>query len=138
MLIILKNIPTKTRKQDIANFIMPVVKGGWLRKGGQIKNISILAQKNMRTRIIQYHGLVDILPDEVAEKVIKKLHRKALIGKHIAVCEYRIRNVRNDRRFNQANVPENIKNKRACDCRDHYEPIDSLVISDQFFYGKGW
>lgn len=45
MIIILKNIPAKTTKQDVKTFITPAVNGDWFSKRGQIKNISILAQK---------------------------------------------------------------------------------------------
>ena len=104
MMLILKNIPAKTKKQDIKDFIEPAVKGGWLNKTGLIKSISILPLKNSRTRIIHYHGLIEILPDMVAERVIRKLNRKVMAGKFVSVSEYKKRSLRNDSRYRKNNL----------------------------------
>ncbi|MDD1606578.1 MAG: hypothetical protein LUO95_07100 [Methylococcaceae bacterium] len=143
MIIILKNIPAKTKKRDIKNFIDPVAKGNWLKKSGQIKSILFLTQKNIRTNIIQNHVLVEVLPDSVAERVIKKLNRKMLLDSYIAVCEYKIRNWHNDPRINHshANNYKNFKNKRICERRDPHEEIvsdDIDITSEKSFHTKGW
>jgi hypothetical protein len=140
MIIILKNIPAKTKKLDVKIFITPAVDGGWLSKRGQIKNISFFAQKNIQTREIQHHGLVEIEPDSIAERVIKKLNRKIMVGKWIAISEYKTRNWDNDRRRKNTNVSELIKNKRVADRRGQYESIgeEIAVSSKRVFHMKGW
>lgn len=140
MVIILKNIPVKTQKQDIKNFVEPTVNGNWLLKRGKIHSIFILVQRNLRTRLIEYHCLVDVLPDTVAERVIKKLHRKMLVGKCVALCEYKIRDWHNDPRVNKP-TPNYIKNRRIADRRDPHEDIvmeKTSMTSKQISYQKGW
>ena len=126
MIIILKNISANTRKQDVKNFIAPAVKGGWFEKKGKILSISILSQRNLRTRMISYHGLVNIEPSHVAERVIKKLNKKLLGGKYIVVAEYKKRDPKNDPRLRNPNVDAVIRDRRICDRRDEYE-----VLSDE-------
>ena len=123
MIVILKNIPTKATKQNIKDFVLDAVKGGWFDKKGKVLNISLLIQRNLRTHVISHHGLVIIEPDSVAERVIKKTNRKILLGKHIAVAEYKKRDFRNDprQRYNSSKV---IVEQRICDRREQYEILD--------------
>lgn len=140
MIIILKKIPAKTQKQDIKNFITPIANGSWLSRRGQIKSISIIAQKNIHTRLIDYNSLVEILPDSVAKRVIKKLHRKNMIGSYIAVCEYKNRDWHNDPRVNKP-IHNLIKNRRITDRRNKYEnimPDNMITTGKRIFYDKGW
>jgi hypothetical protein len=140
MIIIFKKISVKTKKQDIKDFIAPVIKGSWLRKSGQIESIVILTQRNIRTRIIQYHVLIEIIPDSVAKRVIKKLNMKTLTGNYVAVCEYKVRNWHNDPRINYR-PHKSLKNKRIADRRDRYEEViseDINISGEQIFHTKGW
>ncbi len=132
MMLILKNIPAKTKKQDIKDFIEPAVKGGWLNKTGLIKSISILPLKNSRTRIIHYHGLIEILPDMVAERVIRKLNRKVMAGKFVSVSEYKKRSLRNDSRYRK-NLHDATNDRRVFDRRDEYEEAYSEEIRNLLF-----
>ena len=139
MVIILKNLTANTKKQDIKNFIIPHVKGGMLSKSGNIKDISILKHKDVRLNMIVYHALVDISPDSVAERVIKKLHRKSIGGKYIAINRYFVRNSRNDPRRNKLQTNHPLNNKRLCDRRNQYEEILSETFSftsDRIFHRK--
>ncbi len=128
MMLILKNIPAKTKKQDIKDFIEPAVQGGWLNKTGLIKSISILPLKNSRTRIIHYHGLIEILPDMVAERVIRKLNRKVMAGKFVSLSEYKKRSLRNDSRYRKNNLHDAPNDRRTFDRRDEYEEAYSEEI----------
>jgi hypothetical protein len=128
MILILKNIPAKTKKQDIKDFIEPVVKGGWLNKTGLIKSISILPLKNSRTRIIHFHGLIEILPDTVAERVIRKLNRKVMAGKFVSLSEYKTRSLRNDSRYRKKNLHDATNDRRTFDRRDEYDEAYSEEI----------
>jgi hypothetical protein len=130
MIIILKNIPDTTRKQDIEGFIKPVVKGGLLRKSGTIEKISILALKDTRTNKIKYHGLVTLAPDSVAHRVIKKLNRKPINGKRIAICEYHIRRWQNDPRINNKDQIRVINDKRLHDRRHWHKEVKASQEKD--------
>jgi hypothetical protein len=141
MKVILKYIPSKTTPQDIRDFIKPVVKGNLFFKAGHIKSVHILSQQNIKTQLIQHHGLVDITPDSVAKRVITKLNRKAIIGKYILVSEYHTRDWHNDKRFNKAHS-EAFKNRRLGERRGKYKnlrkeqltdtikPADNIVVVD--------
>ncbi len=120
MVIILKDIPAKIKKQEIKDFITLAVKGNWLKRSGQIQSVFLLSQKNIQTHAIQNHILVEIFPDLVAERVIKTLNRKTIAGQYIAVCEYKIRNWRNDPRINKP-VGKLINDRRVSDRRNLYE-----------------
>jgi len=134
MIIILKKISSKTRQEDIADILLPAVYGGWLAKRGQIERTLILAQRNIRTRLVQHHVLVEILPDFVAERVIKQLNGKRISGKYIAVSEYMVRNWHNDPRVNHsyALVCKRNNDRRACDRRNEYEEIISEFNASKY------
>ena len=96
MIVFLRNLPEDTTRQDIIDFIMPAVKGGLFRAGGKVTGIDILANRDNNTRLMEYHGLVHISPDEAALRAIRKLHGRPLKGKRMAVREYVIRSWKND------------------------------------------
>ena len=87
MIVFLRRIPANTRKQDIIDFIEPALKGGLLQKAGRIEDIKILVFEDTQTKIMEYHCLVTIDSEDVANRIIKKLNRKAFKGKHIPVRE---------------------------------------------------
>lgn len=129
MIIILKKIPAHTRSQEIEDFVRPAIKGGLFSKSGRIESISILVQQDAQTHEIEYHGLVRIMPDDIAKRAIKKLNRKRLNGRHIAVFEYQHRRWQNDRRIRNQN--EELRNKRLSDRRRRYLEVQK-DISEQF------
>jgi hypothetical protein len=129
MIVFLRRIPANTRE--------PVLKGGLLQKSGHIKNIKILIFKETQTKLLEYHCLVDIDPDAVANRVIKKLNRKAFKGKHITVREYFHRSWHNDPRVNMHELNEELVNKRQGDRRrPRLEVIPDL--SDKFTSSKSF
>ena len=98
MLIFLARIPTDTSKQDIVNFMAPVLKGGLFSPNGELLKIDILILQDRHTKAIETHAIVRIEPDKAATRVIFKLNRTKLIGKPINVRQFFIRNRANDRR----------------------------------------
>lgn len=98
MIVFLRNIPNGTTRKDIANFLMPALKGGLFRATGKILSIDFLVIQDTETQITEYHGLVSILPDSAARRVIKKLHGQPLKNQRIALREYVMRSWQNDRR----------------------------------------
>jgi hypothetical protein len=123
VIIIFKKISPKTKQEDITDILIPVVRGNWLSKGGHIERTLVLLQRNIRTHLVYHHILIEITPDFVAERVIKKLNGKRIAGKYIAVAEYRIRNWHNDPRVNHlyANVLKGKNDRRIADRRNLYE-----------------
>ena len=128
MIVFLTRIPAHTKYNDIFKFIDPWLKGNLFRRSGYIRKINILNLKDPLTDKLEYHALVTIEPDNVANRVIKKLNRKAIKGKHIAVREYVLRNWHNDRRLNIHQWNEEHKDKRRHDRRrKKIQVIDSIV-----------
>lgn len=141
MIIILKHIPAKTTKQQIKDFLMPELKGGLFSKNGQIVNLSLLTQRNIRTREVQNHGLVEVLPDSVGARIIKNLNGKVLQTKRVAVCEYKTRNWHNDPRIHKKKRKQPLDERRICDRREHYEEVveeELSVMAKRAFHTKGW
>ena len=127
MIIFLRNIPATTQYHDILEFIEPVLKGGFFSRKGTASSIKILVleDKNFHTR--EYHGLVKVDQEAVAERVIKKLNRKLFKGRRIAVREYKHRTWHGDRRVNwddMVKLQERRKNDRR---RSHLEVVDDMT-----------
>ena len=112
MIVFLRNIPVETRRRDIIAFIEPAMKASFFGKKGFIDDIQILHFKDVGRFISEYHALVYVEPDVVAKRVIKRLNRKSILHKHIAVREYQIRNWHNDPRTNHRPLTRNIAEKR--------------------------
>lgn len=129
MVIILSKIPAGTQKQDIADYVHPVLRGSFCLKKGSIRAIHMLALKDKRLNQFDYYALVRIEPDAAAELAIKKLNKKPLKGKQIAVREYTYKRIwHNDRRTNDAVCMLAGKDRRRFHRRrDHLENIDDIL-----------
>lgn len=112
MIVFVRNLPEDTTRQDIIDFIMPAVRGGLFRARGKITSIDVLVIRDSNTKLMEYHGLVHIAPDAVAQRVIRKLHGQHLKGKRVALREYIVRSWRNDRRDPLRKPPEGIIDRR--------------------------
>ena len=89
MVLFLKNIPLQAKYSDIVGFVEPAMKRKlFFGKKGIIENIRVLHVKDPTTNIAEVHGLVTIVPDKVAKKVIKRLNNKKFKSKYIEVREY--------------------------------------------------
>ncbi len=120
MLIFLARIPNDTTETDIINFLNPVLKGGLFFRKGMIKSLEIMLYQDDETELALYHALVRIEPDNVAQRVITKLNRKPLKGKHILVREYQIRSWHNDPRLvDKLPYPTTPQERRTHERRKH-------------------
>lgn len=95
MKVILKYVPKNITYKQIFHFVKPTLDGGLFIKFGKIKDVSVLAHKDGLSQAVDFHVILDIQPDEVAKRVVKKLHRKKLNGQHIDVMEYIERSIYN-------------------------------------------
>lgn len=138
MNIFLRRIPAQTKRKDIINFIQPAMKVGFFYRKGHIKRIEILVLRDTVINQLEYHGIVTIEPDLVAEKVIKKLNRKKFLGKYIAVREYRRRDWHNDRRLNGKMAAIVQRDRRELDRRrgSRVEIVED--VSDMFSGREGF
>ena len=116
MVLFLRNIPLKTKYSDIVAFIEPAMKRKlFLGKKGVIENIRFLHVKDPATNIAEVHGLVTVVPDAMAKKVIKRLNNKKFKSKYIEVREYY-------QRDSDSELKEETDNRR----RNHMEVVIEL------------
>jgi hypothetical protein len=112
MIIILRRISENTEKDEIIDFLTPILKGSLLKRTGHIENIKILTLKDTLNDTIEYHGLVTIDSDAAANRAIKKLNRKVFKNRNVIVREYFHRSWHNDPRVNMHEWNEELENKR--------------------------
>lgn len=117
MIIILKKIPANTSDYHIEIFMAPALKGGLFKASGHIEGISFWRYEIVQTKAIEYYALVDVEPDSVGERVIKRLNKKQLNGKYIAIQEYYVRHWSNDKRVFKSVLNSGKNNKRLSDRR---------------------
>ena len=133
MIIILERIPEETSKHDIEDFLSAVLKGKIFQKAGHIDQIKMSVLKEPQTHLIAIYALVFIDSDEVATRIIKKLNRKVINGKHISIREYSHRSWQNDQRISTKKWDPKLVSKRKAERRQ-----SSLKVrkSDSFSYSS--
>jgi class 3 adenylate cyclase len=127
--VILKHIPQDTTHKQILQFVKPALKGGIFSKSGTLERISVLAQKDKLSDIMEFHAILYIQPEEVAKRIINKLHRKQLNGRYVAVAEYIERSIY-DGRKNVHNDDEYLEDDHIADRRDT-KKLFRLITIDQ-------
>lgn len=133
MILFLRNIPAQTRIGDIAEFVAPAIRGGWFKRRGQIVKIEILALHDKQVNTYEFHGLVEITPDTVAMRAIKKLNGSFLNGKMITVREYRIRSWHNDPLSPKERLHQNRRRKDL----EVIEDKSTLFVGQKEFHRRG-
>lgn len=134
MLVFFRNIPPTTAKADLIGVIKPVLKRrfffDFFHRPGAIVNVMLLDLLDKKQNKMNIHGVVTILPDDVANLVIKQLDRKVINGRRVTVRQYHIRHPHNDPRKSATNVPQNILDKRSGERRQHeiVSDMDSLDL----------
>ena len=118
MMIILGQIPEKTKKRDISYFFSTALKRGLFQKPGKINQIQLPYIKHERTKLLTYYGIVNIEPREAALRAIKKCNRKYFNGRYITVREYVDRSELNDRRTNTQDWDKFDRSQRIADRRE--------------------
>jgi hypothetical protein len=127
MILFFKDIPNNTIDKEIATFVQPVIKGGLLGSRSKITRIDVIALKEMKSNLVEFHALVSIEPEKSALKVIKTLNGQPFKGQAITVRKYYIRNRGNDKRSTtnapSAQFPEkrvNPQRRRKLEFVDRY------------------
>jgi RNA recognition motif-containing protein len=95
MIIFLRNIPSETKKYEIASFINRVSKNHFIIA---ILDIEILSIQDSNSKTLETHGLIRILPKEEGKRAIKMIDGGIFKGNRITVHEYVIRSEHNDPR----------------------------------------
>ncbi len=98
MLLIIKHIPKHIRIDTVENLITPLLKGKFWQKNGNLHSIRIIEITDLKSSFVEHHFIATVSPDEVGNRIIKKLNEKRAFGVSLHVQEYVVRNWRNDRR----------------------------------------
>lgn len=131
MILFFSRIAPGTREEDIYAYVAPIVKGNVLQKTGVVKDIQILILKDILLDKLEYHAMVTIEPDEVAHRVHKKLNRKPINGKHVAVRNFVSRSWHADLRVNTQGTSEILIDRRIGDRRRGFrmKRVDNTITS---------
>jgi hypothetical protein len=113
MLLFFKHIPQDTLNREIVSFVTPVIRGGLLGAKGKVTKIDVIALKDKVNHMVEFHALVNIEPDNVAMKVIKKLDGQVLKERAIAISKYTLRSWQNDKRREDRQIQNRITEKRV-------------------------
>jgi hypothetical protein len=132
MLVFFRRLPHGARQKEIREFIESTVKGGFFSRSGVIKRITIIERRNPMLNVTDYHGVVAIEPDSVAERVIKKLNKKPFYGKYIEIRQYYLRKAVNDPRRKHGVVNDVADARRERECRQTVEQQASFEALKSF------
>lgn len=126
MILFLRKIPTHSNESDIRRLLQPAIKHGLFRQKGNIIDIDILRLKDLRTSLVEQHGLVMVDSDSTGQHVLKKLRGALLNGRRIMIREYRLRSYQNDPRLNSMPLSSKLQEKRQGDRRRNSNQIQRL------------
>lgn len=127
MIIFIRNIPPITKLSELESFVDSGLKRSFFSPAGIITKTEILALKDKRTQLIEYHGLVYVEPDKAAQQAIKRLNGKIIHNKPVIVREFKIRSWHNDRRENHAQIYDKLHTgKRKGDRRRDMEVVQDV------------
>ena len=138
MIIIIERIPPKTHKQDLMNFVQPALKGHFFQKSGQVAYVKVVTYTNKLTEKVQYYGMILIPSDTVAERVIRKLHKKKLLGSLVIVRKYHLRSWHNDPRISHDKPSAELQNRRKVERRQSALEERKHKVPTKFIGQKGF
>ena len=113
MQVFIRNIPGDTSSKELIDFVSPALKGGLLKAKGKLTEIKILALRDRNTKLVEYHAVVKIEPDNVALRAIKQLNAKRFRNKVTGVRQYHMRTNRK---------AINLDRRRNIEVIEHYVP----------------
>jgi hypothetical protein len=90
MKLLIPRISDATTRKDMVGFVNGVLKN-WFRLpfSSQPKIISCKVISNTSSMgVVQRHGLINVLPDDAALRIIRKLNGEYLKGKRVGVRQY--------------------------------------------------
>ncbi len=101
MLVFIREIPESVSRQDLRHFVSEGLRSPWRRllgHNGEIRALEILRILDEEAGTIEFHGLVDIESAKDAQRVIRRLNGRRLLGRNVEVRQYHVRSPQRDRR----------------------------------------
>jgi RNA recognition motif-containing protein len=127
MFIFIRGISKNTKKSELGDFISPALVSRFHFIHGKVLNVEILMLEDKKTKLTEFHGLVNVDSDRAGRQAIKRLNGKMFKGHRVVVREYVDRAWQNDRRSNHmavSDIPG--KGNRRCDRRRHMLVVESI------------
>ena len=130
MLVFIRMLPESVTVTDLEQFVDKAMQRSWsglFRNRGSYDKLQILKITDRDTQSIEFHGLLEIEPAEVALSVMKKLNNMRLKGQLLQVRRYFRRSPYLDRR-GQMPGREELKfvDRRTGDRRRPHLEIESV------------
>ncbi|MEY4718308.1 MAG: hypothetical protein RL563_926 [Pseudomonadota bacterium] len=144
MLIFIRNIPESTLTRELVEFVAPALRSVVPLKSGKVLSAEILVLFDKRTRITEYHGLVDVDSEKAGRRAVRKLNGTRFHGRMVMVREYVTRSWHNDRRHDHAEAVDAFgKGMRKGDRRrgkalETIDDVSNLFSSDKNFTRKAF
>ena len=98
MRVFVRRIPPGTTRKDLIRFVDGALSGRFrlpLLPAPEIRSCKIMEIHDLDIGTTERHGLLSVLPDKAARKVIRRLNGRALNRKKVLVREYRRRSRNN-------------------------------------------
>lgn len=133
MLVFIRMLPESVTVTDLAQFVDKAMQRPWsglFRNRGNYDKLQIVKITDRDTQSIEYHGLLEIEPAEVALGAMKKLNNMRLKGQLVQVRRYFRRSPYLDRRGQMPGREElNFIDRRSGDRRRPHLDIESVAIT---------
>ena len=121
MWVFIKGIPREMDSKGLEKFIKKLLRPAWypfyLRGRITITGTKILKIVHTRTRSIEYHGLIQVKPEEHTRSVIEKINQAKLDGRELESHPYSKRYTKRDRRKMMLDNPHYSMERRLAERR---------------------
>ncbi len=88
MKLVIPHVPPSITRQELAAVIQAALKPRWyfpFRNGATVTTCKLIRVLDLESGAIEFHGLIDIYPDNKVEKIIKRLKGVTLNGFRLTV-----------------------------------------------------
>lgn len=91
MKLVIPHVPATITRQDLLSVVQGAVRPRWFlpfRGSGMVAKCKLVRILDIDTGGVEFHGLIDIYPDKMAEKTIKRLNGTVVNGYQLAVRKW--------------------------------------------------
>ncbi|WP_428624364.1 hypothetical protein [Sedimenticola sp.] len=91
MKIFIPHVPAAAKRQELLSLVQDAVQPKWFlpfSKGGTVAKCNLIRILDMDTGNVEYHGLVEVYPEQTAEKAIRSLAGKQLNGYRLSARKW--------------------------------------------------
>jgi hypothetical protein len=115
MKIFLRQISAKATNADLRAVVERTIAPRWYlprRRTGVIQSCNVLKIEDPGLKTVEFHGIVDVRPENAALSAVLKLNGRRLLGTLVEAREWHERSVERDRRKHESAQPHPIFQER--------------------------